>query len=101
MPVNPEVIDASQLIPPSFPIEERGTIDATRTCETCGQFIGENPLVKRGVVPACLAEVLIPPPAKPLSQKKRPSKAVTSGRVLSGDEMLQILKVNQIKYRYT
>jgi hypothetical protein len=92
MPVNPDAIDTSQLVPPSFPVEERGD-NPTITCETCGQFIGQNPLVKRGVVPASLADILVPPPAKPMPQKKRPSKAVTSARVLSGDEMLEILKV--------
>ncbi|XP_060560718.1 uncharacterized protein LOC132720575 [Ruditapes philippinarum] len=91
MPVNPDAIDTSQLVPPSFPVEERGD-NPTITCETCGQFIGQNPLVKRGVVPASLADILVPPPAKPMPQKKRPSKAVTSARVLSGDEMLEILK---------
>ncbi|XP_053381705.1 uncharacterized protein LOC123536821 [Mercenaria mercenaria] len=94
MPVNPEIIDVNQLIPPTFAGDNvcDEPEESTQTCETCGQFIGQNPLVERGVVPASLAEVLVPPPAKPLSEKKKMGRVVTSGRVISGDEMLQVLK---------
>ncbi|XP_045156950.2 chromatin assembly factor 1 subunit A-like isoform X2 [Mercenaria mercenaria] len=97
MPVNPDVIQESQLVPPTFagadqPKDgESSHESSTRTCETCGQFIGQNPLVKRGMIPPSLAEILVPPPVKPQTENKK-RKVVTSGRVISGDEMLKVLK---------
>ena len=65
----------------------------TQTCPTCGNFT-VNPLVVRGIVPERLAQVLLPPPTKPLDDKKKSSrKRIEKGRVLSTQDMLEELKV--------
>jgi len=81
------------LVPASFQPTTEGIEEETpKTCGTCGQFLGLNPLVRNGLVPSHLADVLVPPPMPP-QPAKRSSRVVATGRVISGDEMLEALKV--------
>ncbi|XP_060593109.1 uncharacterized protein LOC132747678 [Ruditapes philippinarum] len=91
-PLSVDAIDKSQLIPASFkqPVTENAGTAELKTCPTCGVF-NVNPLLKDGLVPKSLADVLMPPPAKPLSQK-RTSRMILEGRIISGDDMLMKLK---------
>ena len=91
-PIDQSVIDHSQLVPALFTDENETDLEPTRTCGECGHFIGQNPLVKRGLIPQSMADVLVPPPTKPHQQKKR--KMVLEGRLISGDGMLNQLQVN-------
>lgn len=91
------IINSTQLVPPTFnrsdSADKQAEVrQATRTCDQCGQFIGVNPLVAQGIIPASLAEILIPPPID-TGAKKTSTKRVVTGRVISADEMLQTLKV--------
>ncbi|WAR16827.1 hypothetical protein MAR_031421 [Mya arenaria] len=90
-PVNRNAIDTLQLITPTFSTAETsdGKIQfEAETCLTCGYFI-KNPLVTRGIVPERLAQILVPPPAKPVAHvPKMSKKRVEKGRVVSTEEML-------------
>ncbi|XP_053381964.1 uncharacterized protein LOC128549365 [Mercenaria mercenaria] len=95
VPFNPKAIDTSQLVPPTFKKTnpQNGNKENTnvRSCETCGSFL-VNPLVDQGLIPERMADVLMPPPMPPMKSGKKASRRVPEGRVISGDEMLKLLK---------
>jgi len=86
-----------ELVPPSINIDLASDVEPIRSCHACGGFLGQNPLVKRGLIPERLGDILIPPPMPPAPTRRPSIKIVTAGRVISGDEMLEILKVKLLK----
>lgn len=92
-PVNRLAIDRSQLVGPMFIGDHsRSTSPPPETCGSCGQFVGVNPLVKRGLIPANMASIFLPPPSKTEKKTSR-RRVVTEGRVISSEEMMNFLKV--------
>ena len=90
-PADRNVIPATDLVPASFhPITKGIEEEPPKTCGTCGQFLGLNPLVRNGLVSSHWADV---PPPMPPQPAKRSSRVVATGRVISGDEMLEALNV--------
>ena len=77
------------------PDKEKGQEETMKslTCDKCGAFTGENPLVKQGLVPESLAKIMLPPPAGKVLTKKR--KFVTEGRVISCEGMLEQLRLKE------
>ena len=65
---------------------------ATLTCDKCGSFLGQNPLVKQGLIPESLAKVMLPPPVGKVVTKRR---IVTEGRVISCEGMLKQLQMKK------
>ena len=102
-PSNRAAIDSRQLVPVSFQAKTAATTsdnenpeDQTVTCDKCGSYLGGNPLVKQGLIPESLAQIMLPPPGKVVRKRR---KMVTEGRVISGDDMLEQLKLKEEEER--
>ncbi|XP_060592066.1 uncharacterized protein LOC132746823 [Ruditapes philippinarum] len=91
-PNNPQAIDTSQLVEASLDHRngENKSDEQIKTCDKCGHFLS-NPQVKRGLIPASLADILLPPPVKP-TQVQRKKRVVAEGRLISGEDLLKQLK---------
>jgi hypothetical protein len=55
-------------------------------CETCGQMVAGNPLVRQGLVSAPLAKIFVPIIGKPVQHKK--TRVITKARVLTGTHII-------------
>ncbi|XP_052284973.1 uncharacterized protein LOC127881261 [Dreissena polymorpha] len=90
VPLDRGAIDKSQLIPAMFPaVQNINDDNSAQTCKECGRFT-VNSLVKAGLVPESLADILVPPASKPAAQRNK-RRIVTEGRVISGDEIMKEL----------
>ena len=65
-------------------------------CPTCGHYT-KNPLVEMGIVPQRLGNILAPVSAPPIGEKRKSTKRLVKGRVLTSDESLNELKVKRLK----
>jgi len=79
-------------VPPSINVDLAPDVEPIRSCHACGSFLDQNPLVKRGLIPDRLGDILIPPPMPPSATRQPSAEIVTAGRVISGDEMLRLSK---------
>ncbi|KAH3811326.1 hypothetical protein DPMN_139736 [Dreissena polymorpha] len=85
--VNKSAIDQSKIVKPMFNAESKvdNCQPSAETCPTCGAFT-KNPLGVQGFIPESLGHILVPPRMPPKDKKK--PKTITSGRILTGEEML-------------
>ena len=63
--------------------------ERTRTCGECDQYVGKKQLVKRGFIPHSMSDVFVTHLTKPIQKRTM----VLEGQVISGDDMLQQLKI--------
>ena len=61
------------------------------TCDKCGAFTWENPILKKGLVPKSLAKFMLPPPAGNVFTKQKES----CYRVIICEGMLEQLKLKE------
>ncbi|XP_052763611.1 uncharacterized protein LOC128205737 [Mya arenaria] len=94
-PVDRKQITDAELVPPTIDVSLPQDTEPIRSCHACGSFIGDNPLVKRGLVPRHLWDILVPPPMPAAPIKKPSAKIVATGRVISSDDILESLKAKE------
>ncbi|XP_052783979.1 uncharacterized protein LOC128219880 [Mya arenaria] len=94
-PVDRKQIPDAELVPPTIDVSLPQDTEPIRSCHACGSFIGDNPLVKRGLVPRHLWDILVPPPMPAAPIKKPSAKIVATGRVISSDDILESLKAKE------
>ena len=82
-PVCPPTSGDTSMVPASHSAPNDAPIDEVPTCDGCGRS-RENPLVKLGIIPSDLADVLVEPP----SQKKRRRSSLQKGsRIFKASEL--------------
>lgn len=94
-PFNPKVIDPNQLAPAepnqhllkevtplliSFLFKDNPPEKQDILCHACGHFIGQNPLVKQGLIPENLSEIFLPI-FLPTSALERPKRRTIKPKV--------------------
>ena len=82
-PVCPPTSGDTSMVPASHSAPNDAPIDEVPTCDGCGRS-RENPLVKLGIIPSDLADVLVEPP---IQKKRRRSSLQKGSRIFKASEL--------------